>query len=206
MTASCLTTIDKEKEGSIGIPLPDMVFKICKPGTDKEVPYNTNGEICIAGPSVMKGYLKNEEETKETLKVHADGLTYIHTGDLGYQDEEGFVYYVQRLKRMIITNGYNIYPSQLENIIDAHDAVHMSCVIGVKDPIRMEKIKAFVVLKEGRIPNEETKNEIMEYLKIRVAKYSLPQELEFRKDLPKTLIGKIATRVLEEEEERKNNN
>lgn len=205
MTASCLTPVDHEREGSIGIPLPDMVFCICEPGTDKVLPPNTNGEICIAGPSVMKGYLNNEEETKETLKVHSDGLTYLHSGDLGYQDVDGFVYYVQRIKRMIITNGYNIYPSQVENIIDSHEAVQMSCIIGVKDPIKMEKIKAFIVLNEGYEPNDETKNSIMEYLRTKIARYSLPYEIEFRDALPKTLIGKVNVRQLEEEENAKNN-
>lgn len=205
MTASCLTPIDLEKEGSIGIPLPDMVFCICEPGTDKVLPAYSKGEICISGPSIMKGYLNNEEETYETLKLHRDGLLYLHSGDLGYQDTDGFVYYVQRLKRMIVTNGYNIYPSQLENIIDSFEKVHMSCVIGVKDPIKMEKIKAFIVLKDGVLENEETKEEIKEYLRTRVAKYSLPHEIEFRKEFPKTLVGKIAYRVLEEEEEKKNN-
>ena len=205
MAASCLTPIHMEKEGSIGIPLPDMVFCICEPGTTKVLPPNTKGEICIAGPSIMKGYLKNEKETKETLRLNDDGLLYLHSGDLGYQDIDGFVYYVQRLKRMIVTNGYNIYPSQLENIIDSNEMVHMSCVIGVKDPIKMEKIKAFIVLKDGVLENDETKASIMEYLKTRVAKYSLPHEIEFRKEFPKTIVGKIAYRVLEEEEEKKNN-
>lgn len=205
MTASCLTPIDLEKEGSIGIPLPDMVFCICEPGTDKVLPAYSKGEICISGPSIMKGYLNNKEETDEILKLHRDGLLYLHSGDLGYQDADGFVYYVQRLKRMIVTNGYNIYPSQLENIIDSFEKVQMSCVIGVKDPIRMEKIKAFIVLKDGVLENEETKEEIREYLRTRVAKYSLPHEIEFRKEFPKTLVGKIAYRVLEEEEEKKNN-
>lgn len=205
MTASCLTPIDLEKEGSIGIPLPDMVFCICEPGTDKVLPAYSKGEICISGPSIMKGYLNNKEETDEILKLHRDGLLYLHSGDLGYQDEDGFVYYVQRLKRMIVTNGYNIYPSQLENIIDSFEKVQMSCVIGVKDPIKMEKIKAFIVLKDGVLENEETKEEIKEYLRTRVAKYSLPHEIEFRKEFPKTLVGKIAYRVLEEEEEKKNN-
>ena len=205
VTASCLTPLGEEREGSIGIPLSDMVYCICEPGTTKVLPPNTNGEICIAGPTVMKGYLNNKEETDEILKVHDDGLTYIHSGDIGYQDIDGFVYYVQRLKRMIVTSGYNVYPSQIENIIDSYDAVSMSCIIGVKDPIKMQKIKAFIVLKNGYTPSDEMKEEIMAYLKTKIAKYSLPYDIEFRESLPKTLVGKVAYRILEEEEAKKAN-
>lgn len=199
VTASCLTPVVKEKEGSIGVPLPDMVYRICKPNTDEELPFMEQGEICIAGPTVMQGYLDNPKETAETLKVHKDGLTYVHTGDIGYMDSEGFVYFVQRLKRMIITNGYNVYPSQIENIIDGHEAVQMSCVIGVKDPMKMQKVKAYVMLKKGYQPNDETKESIMTYLKKNVAKYALPYEIEFKDEFPKTLVGKVAYRILEEE-------
>lgn len=200
VTASCLTPMFKEKEGSIGIPLPDMIYKICKPGTDEELPFYEQGEICIAGPTVMKGYLDNEKETQETLKKHRDGLTYIHSGDIGYMDEEGYIYFVQRLKRMIISNGYNIYPSQIENIIDKNELVSMSCVIGVKDPIKMQKVKAFIMLKNGVEKSEKTKQEIMEYLRKYIAKYAMPYDIEFRDELPKTLVGKVAYRILEEEE------
>ena len=203
VTASCITPTRLEKEGSIGIPLPDMIYRICKPGTDEELPFNVQGEICIAGPTVMKGYLDNEEETKQTLIKHRDGLTYIHSGDIGYMDEDGYIYFVQRLKRMIVSNGYNIYPSQLENIIDKNEYVHMSCVIGVKDPIKVQKVKAFIMLKKGIEPSEKIKKEIFEYLKKYIAKYSMPYDIEFRETLPTTLVGKVAYRKLEEEEEAK---
>ncbi len=206
VTASCLTPFKLEKEGSIGIPLSDMIYRICKPGTDIELPFNEQGEICIAGPTVMKGYLDNEEETNQTLKKHKDGLTYVHSGDIGYMDEDGYIYFVQRLKRVIISNGYNIYPSQLENIIDKHPYVHMSCCIGVKDPIKMQKVKAFIMLKKDIKPNEEIKTDIMEYLKKNIAKYALPYDIEFKDILPTTLVGKVAYRKLEEEEEAKQNN
>lgn len=202
VTASCLTPVVKEKEGSIGVPLPDMVYRICKPGTDEILPTNQQGEICLAGPTVMKGYLDNQKETDETLKVHSDGLTYVHTGDIGYMDEDGYVYFVQRLKRMIITNGYNVYPSQIENIIDAHEAVQMSCVIGVKDPVKMQKVKAYIMLKNGYKPSEELKKDILTYLKKHVAKYAMPYDIEFKDELPKTLVGKVAYRILEEEANR----
>ena len=135
------------KEGSIGQPFPDTFYKIVKVGTTEEQPYGEEGEICISGPTVMLGYLDRPEETADTMRTHADGLTWVHTGDLGVMDDEGFVYFRQRIKRMIVTSGYNVYPSQLENIIDAHDLVQMSCVIGVPDEYKMQKVKAFVMLK-----------------------------------------------------------
>ena len=109
----------------------------------------------------------------------------------------------QRIKRMIITSGYNVYPSQLENILDAHDIVQMSCIIGVPDPIKVQKIKAFVMLKPEIEPSDENKAILIEYCKKNIAKYALPYDIEFRDQLPKTLVGKVAYRVLEEEENAK---
>ena len=199
VTASCLTPLTKAKEGSIGIPFPDTYYKIVKVGTEEEVPYGVEGEICLAGPTVMLEYVNHPEETAQTRRVHADGLTWIHTGDLGIMDDDGYIYFRQRIKRMIVTSGYNVYPSQIENILDANEAVHMSCVIGVRDPCKMQKVKAYIVLKPGYAPNEETRARLMEYCRKHIAKYALPYEIEFRDDLPKTLVGKVAYRVLEEE-------
>ncbi len=200
VTASCLTPIHESREGSIGLPMPDMYYKIVAPGTEDEVEYGEVGEICLAGPTVMMGYLGHEEETRNTLRTHGDGLTWVHTGDLGTMDEDGFVYFKQRLKRMIVSNGYNIYPSQLENVFDAHDMVHMSCVIGVPDPIKKEKVKAFIMLKPGVEAGQDTRDILMEYARKNIAKYALPYDIEFRDELPKTLVGKVAYRKLEEEE------
>lgn len=200
VTASCLTPIHNQREKSIGIPFPDTYYKIVKPGTEDEVPYGDEGEICLAGPTVMMEYVDQPEETANTRRIHADGLTWIHTGDLGVMDEDGFVYFRQRIKRMIITNGYNVYPSQMEGILDACEYVQMSCVIGVPDPKKIQKIKAFIVLKPGFVPTEAIKTAIMDYCRSHIAKYALPYDIEFRDDLPKTLVGKVAYRKLEEEE------
>ena len=151
----------------------------------------------------MLGYLKNEEETNETIQKHEDGRYYLHTGDLGAMDADGFVYFKQRIKRMIISSGYNVYPSQIENIIDAHPKVLYSCVVGIKDSYRMQKVKAFIVLKPNVVPDESVKEEIMSYCRKHIAKYAMPYDIEFREDLPKTLVGKVAYRVLEEEENAK---
>jgi long-chain acyl-CoA synthetase len=200
VTASCLTPPHMAKEGSIGLPFPDTYYKIVEPGTDKELPYGEEGEILIAGPTVMMEYIKHPEETAQTLRKHADGLTWMYTGDLGMMDDEGFIYFRGRAKRMIISSGYNIYPGQLENILDAHEFVHMSCVIGVPDPYKMHKVKAFVMLKPGIPESPETKEAIMAYCRKNIAKYAMPYDIEFRRELPKTLVGKVAYRILEEEE------
>ena len=199
VTASCLTPKSYARAGSIGVPFPDTFYKIVTPGTTSEVEPNVEGEICISGPSVMMGYMDNPEETASTLRRHYDGRIWLHTGDLGHMDQDGFVYFRQRMKRMIITSGYNVYPSQLENIIDGHEKVLLSCVIGVKDPYRVQKVKAYVVPMPGIEPTEELKQELLDYCAKRIAKYAMPREIEFRTELPKTLVGKVAYRVLEEE-------
>lgn len=203
VTASCLTPYCEEREASIGLPYPDTYYQICAVGTCEEVPCGEEGEICLCGPSVMVGYMNNEVETANTLRTHADGNVWLHTGDLGKMDEDGFVYFKQRIKRMIITSGYNVYPSQIENILDAHPKVQMSCVIGVKDPYKMQKVKAFIVLRDGIKPSEDIRQELHEYCKKNVAKYALPYQIEFREELPKTLVGKVACTVLEKEAEEK---
>ena len=199
VTASCLTPKDYARSGSIGVPFPDVYYKIVTPGTTEEVDPNTEGEICISGPTVMLGYMDQPEETAQTLRRHVDGRIWLHTGDLGRMDQDGFVYFRQRIKRMLVTSGYNVYPSQLENIIDHHDKVLISCVIGIKDEYRGQKIKAFVVPMPGVEPTEELKKEILDYCSGHIAKYAMPREIEFRTELPKTLVGKVAYRVLEEE-------
>ena len=201
VTASCLTPYCEEREASIGLPYPDTYYQVCAVGTCDEVPYGEDGEICLCGPSVMVGYMNNEAETSNTLRTHADGNVWLHTGDLGKMDEDGFIYFKQRIKRMIITSGYNVYPSQIENVLDAHPKVQMSCVIGVKDPYKMQKVKAFIVLKDGIKPSEDIRQELHEYCKKNVAKYALPYQIEFRDELPKTLVGKVAYTVLEKEAE-----
>ncbi len=210
VTACCLTPPDYSREGSIGIPFPDTYFAITEVGGTKHLQPDTEGEICLRGPTVMKGYLDNPEETEQTLRMHEDGNVWLHTGDLGLVDSDGFVYFKQRIKRMIVTSGYNVYPSQLENIIDSHEKVLMSCVIGVPDAYKMQRIKAFVVLRpefRALTLREQTcetiKQEISAHCRKNIAKYAVPSEIEFRDELPKTLVGKVAYRELEEEERQK---
>ena len=200
VTACCLTPIHKSKEGSIGVPFPDTYIKIVRPGTDEELPYGDEGEILLAGPTVMKEYLEEPEETADTLRTHSDGLTWVYTGDLGTMDEEGFVYFKGRAKRMIISSGFNVYPAQVENILDSHEKVQMSCVIDIPDPVAIQVVKAFVMLKPGVVESDDVKTELIEYCKKHVFRYAVPREVEFRDELPKTLVGKVAYRALEEEE------
>lgn len=200
VTASCLTPYNKEKEGSIGIPYPDTYYMICKPGTCEEVPYGEEGEICLTGPSMMLGYINHEQENADTLRKHADGHIWLHTGDLGKMDEEGFIYFSQRIKRMIITSGYNVYPSQIENILEGHPAVQRSCVIGVRDQYKMQRVKAYLVLRDGYSNTPELIDEIKAHCSKNIAKYAMPSEIEVRESLPTTLVGKVAYTKLEEEE------
>ena len=200
VTACCLTPPHMFKEGSIGLPFPDTYIKIVKPDTDEELPYGEEGEILLSGPTVMKEYMNHPEETAHTLRTHADGLTWVYTGDLGTMDEEGFIYFRGRAKRMIISSGYNVYPGQIENILDAHEKVQMSCVIGVPDPYRMQKVKAFVKLAPDVPAGDETRRELLDYCSKYIAKYAMPYDIEFKDDMPKTLVGKVAYRQLEEEE------
>lgn len=201
VAGTCLTLKNMYREGSIGIPYPDTYYKIVKPNTHDKLPYGETGEICISGPTVMLGYLNEPKETAHTIQLHEDGLTWLHTGDLGSMDKDGFVYFKNRLKRMIVSSGYNIYPQILENIIDDHPSVLYSTVIGVKDDYRGQIVKAFIVLKDGINPTEEVQESIKNYCKKNIAKYALPKEFEYRSSLPKTMVGKVNFKELEKTSE-----
>ena len=196
---SCLTPYNCEREGSIGLPFPDTFYKIIGVGGEDELPAGETGEICISGPTVMIGYENRPGETSDALRTHLDGRVWLHTGDLGAMDLDGFIYFKQRIKRMIISSGYSIYPSQLESVIDAFPGVKISCVVGVPDAYRIRRPKAFVVLMDGTEPTEGFKNSLMAYCRKNIAKYALPKEIEFRDSLPLTKIGKVAYTVLEAE-------
>lgn len=197
--ASCLNPRSEYRDNSIGIPLPDMLYKIVKIGTQQEVNTMEDGEICICGPTVMKGYLNNPEETSKTLIKHKDGKVWLHTGDIGCMDKDGFIYFKQRLKRMIVSSGYNIYPSYVEDIICSHPLVDSCVVIGIPHEYKKQVAKAYIVLKNGEKPTMGIKKQIKKYCEENLAKYSWPYEYEFRDNLPTTLVGKVAYKKLEEE-------
>lgn len=190
--ASCLTPRYYFKEGGIGIPLPDMYYKIVKIGTYEEADVNEAGEICISGPTVMKRYLNDIEETTKVLKNHKDGKTWLHTGDIGYMNEEGLVFFETRLKRMIVSSGYNIYPQYIEKIIMSHPAVLTSTVIGIPHPYKKQVAKAYIVLRENFDDTEELREDIKKYCEKSISKYALPYEYEYVDDIPKTKVGKVA--------------
>jgi len=182
------------KQGSIGVPIPDTECKIVDLNDKtKEVPLGEPGELLIRGPQVMKGYLKKPDETKKTLTE--DG--FLCTGDVAKMDEDGYFYIVDRIKDMIISGGYNVYPRDIDEILFEHPKILEACCIGIPHEKRGEAVKAFVVLKEGR---EMTEKEVIDYCDTKLAKYKLPVKVEFRKELPKSNVGKILRKDLRKQE------
>lgn len=197
----CTAQVDEKHvnnhKGTLGIPNPDMIVKIFEPDSDVEKSVGDVGEICITGPTLMMGYINEDEETKKTLVIHNDGRTWLHTGDLGYMDKDGFIFYTSRLKRMIITNGYNVYPIELEDIINKCKYVDTCTVVGIPHKIKSQTPKAVIVLKSNVQDTLEVREEIRRYCYKNIAKYAVPTEYEFRTSLPKTAVGKVAYRDLE---------
>jgi len=200
VTAIMAMPIGHYREGSIGIPFPDMLAKIVRLNTTDEVPCGEEGEICISGPAVMLGYLDQPEETANTLRQHPDGKLWLHTGDIGTMDEEGFFYFKLRQKRMIKSSGMNVYPAQVEDILYKHPDVRDACIIGVPDEAQVQLVKGIVVLKDPAKASPEMEKILIDFCRDHLIKWSCPREIEFRDSLPKTLVGKIAFNVLEEEE------
>ncbi|RKQ37949.1 long-chain-fatty-acid--CoA ligase [Oceanobacillus halophilus] len=187
---------NKRVNGSIGVPWPDTDAKIFRADTDlEEADIGEVGELAVKGPQIMKGYWKNPEETEKVLK---DG--WLFTGDLGYMDEDGYFYIVDRKKDMIIAGGYNIYPREVEEVLYEHEAIQEAVVAGIPDPYRGETVKAYVVLKEG---SNVTEDELNAFARENLAAYKVPRIYEFRSELPKTAVGKILRRRLVDEEKEK---
>ena len=201
--AVCLSPENAFSDGIIGAPMPDTGLKIVKNDTFTELPAGEDGEICLSGPLIMMGYLGDDAETAQALRLHDDGKIWLHTGDIGHLGEDGFVYFAQRLKRIIISSGYNIYPTHLESIINSHEAVLTSTVIGIDHHYKGQVPKAFIVLKPGYKANKRVEREIKELLERNVPIYALPAAYEFRDKLPQTKIGKVAFKELEKEEKAK---
>ena len=197
----CSVNPEKEcRSGSVGLPLPGIDMKIVKVGTEEEIPNGEKGEICISGPTVMKGYLNDPEATALAIHVHADGRQWIHSGDLGHRDEDGFFYFDQRIKRIIKVSGVPVFPTQIEKTLTKVEDVESACAIAIPHPYRLHVVKAYIVLKD-RAATEEKKElvrqKMEEICKSDLIPYARPVEYEFREDLPKTKIGKIDYRALE---------
>jgi long-chain acyl-CoA synthetase len=184
VTGIMVTPIHAYREGSVGVPLPDMLAKVVRIGTTEEAALGEEGELCVSGPAVMMGYLEHPEETAEVLKVH----------------EDGYFYFKLRLKRMIKSSGMNVYPAQVEDVLYRHPDVAAACVIGVPDEAQVERVKAFVVLKDPQKASPDMAQALIDYCREHLIKWSCPREVEFRENLPLTRVGKIAFNELEKEE------
>lgn len=200
VTGIMATPLNQYREGSVGIPFPDMLAKIVRLGTTEEAPVGGEGEICVSGPAVMLGYLDQPEETANTLRTHADGKIWLHTGDIGTMDADGFFYFKLRQKRMIKSSGMNVYPAQVEDVLYKHPDVAKACVIGVPDEKQVQRVKGFVVLKEPGKAGPGMEEALIAHCQEHLIRWSCPREIEFRTELPCTLIGKIAFKTLEEQE------
>jgi long-chain acyl-CoA synthetase len=190
-------SLSRRKAGSIGVPLPDTDMKIVdlQEGT-REVAIGAEGELCIAGPQVMKGYWNRPDETAIALRTDEAGRTWLYTGDVAHMDDEGSTYIVQRKKDMVIVGGFNVYPTEVEGVLYTHPAVLEAAVIGVPDAYRGEVVRAFVVLKPGTAITGE---ELIEHCRSGLAEFKVPRKIEIRESLPKSAVGKILLRVLRDE-------
>ena len=185
------------KPGTVGIPLPDTDMKVVDLDTGTiELPVGEAGELCISGPQVMKGYWHQRDETERALRPDAGGRIWFHTGDIARVDEDGFTSIVQRKKDLIIVDGFNVYPSEVETVLYMHPAVRLVAVIGVPDSYHGEVVRACVVLREGA---SATPAELTAYCESELAPYKVPGRIELRNDLPMSAVGKILYRVLRDE-------
>jgi long-chain acyl-CoA synthetase len=196
VTAIMAMPVGHYREGSIGVPFPDMLAKICAVDGIDELPPGTEGEMCLSGPALMRGYLNDAAATAKALRVHADGRTWLHTGDLARMDADGFFYFSVRLKRMIKSSGFNVYPAQVEAVLRECALVADACVIGVPDPSQVERVVAWVVPAAGVAPTSPTADALIAHCRERLIKWSCPREVHFLDGLPQTKVGKIDYRAL----------
>ena len=194
------------REGSIGLPFPDMQAKICVPGQEIAARLGEEGEICISGPSLMDGYLDDPEASATALRRHADGRVWLHTGDLGREDADGFFYFSLRAKRMIKSSGFNVYPAQVEAVLRLHPGVAEACVIGLPDPDQVERVHACIVLTDPNQASAETAEALIAHCRGLLIKWSCPRAISFHPGLPTTRIGKIDYRALAAERMAQNSN
>lgn len=179
------------RPGTVGLPLADVLMKVVEIGTENELAPGQEGEFCVHAPTIMLGYLNDEEATAEAVHKHQDGLNWVHTGDFGFMDEDGYFHFVQRLKRILKVSGVPVFPSQIEDMATAVPGVRMACAIGIPHPYKMQVVKLFVVPDNDQINQEELRRSIMQAAEKHLIKYAQPREIEFCDDLPKTKVGKI---------------
>ncbi|HSK17154.1 MAG TPA: AMP-binding protein [Gaiellaceae bacterium] len=191
--------LGESRPGSIGIPFPDILVSVCRAGETEEVPVGEEGEICVSGPPVMLGYLDDPKATAAALRLHPDGRIWLHTGDIGRMDEDGFFYFTSRLKRMIKSSGFNVFPAQVETALYDHPAVAEACVIGVPDASQGERVVAVVVPREPDAAGDELAGELIGHCRLRLIKWSCPREVDFAAELPRTKVGKIDFTTIQRE-------
>ncbi len=199
LAALCLSVGENYKSRTIGKPLVGTEMCVVEPGTINVLPAGEDGELCVSGPTVMIGYRNNPEETANALRTHEDGKTWLHTGDMAAIDKDGFVNYKLRLKRMMITSGFNVYPTQIESVIEELDFVDKCVVVSIPHQYKKEVAKAYIVLRNGKEKNDDTIEEIREYCKKKLMHYSVPYKYEFVDLLPKTAYNKIDFMKLQKE-------
>lgn len=197
VTVCSVNPIGKNKENTVGIPLADMVMKIVELHTTEELPVNTPGEMCVTGPTVMLGYLNDPKATDDALKLHSDGKIWVHTGDYGYMDDEGYFHFMQRMKRIIKVSGIPVFPSQIEDVISSVENVREVSVIGIPHPYKMQVIKAYVALANPDVSSDKMKDEILKACEKKLIKHAIPAQIEFIESLPRTKVGKVDTVALE---------
>jgi long-chain acyl-CoA synthetase len=198
MMACCINPVKgPNKIGSIGLPLPDVEVRILEAEKgDRDMEPREIGELILRAPQYLSEYWNNPAETADTLRTHGPGGPWVHTGDLAYMDEEGYIFLVDRKKDMLKTSGFQVWPREIEEVLATHPAVQEASVAGIPDQLKGDVPKAWVVLKEGAAASEE---ELRAYCREHLAPYKVPAAVEFRKDLPKTMVGKVLRRVLVEE-------
>ena len=188
----CNPLSNEGRNGTVGLPLPDVESIIRDPQTGQQCPPNEVGEILVKGPNIMKGYWNRDAETQAIFTD--DG--WMRTGDLGTMDEDGYFRIVERSKDLIIASGFNVYPREVEEVLYQHLAIEEAAVVGIPDEYRGENVAAFVVLKKGQQPSEQLKQDILAFARQNLTGYKVPRILEFRETLPKSLIGKVLRREL----------
>lgn len=199
LAALCLSVGENYKSRTIGKPLIGTEMCIVEPGTTNVLPAGEDGELCVSGPTVMIGYRNNPEETENALRIHADGKSWLHTGDMAMIDADGFVHYKLRIKRMMITSGFNVYPTQIESVVEELGYVDKCVVVSIPHQYKKEVAKAYIVLKNGKEKNDATIEEIRAYCKKKLMHYSVPYKYEFVDVLPKTAYNKIDFMKLQKE-------
>lgn len=197
VTGCVLTPPGLYRKDAIGIPMPDILAKVVDMETKSPLPYGEIGEICVAGPTLMIEYINSPKDTAEVIRTDENGISWLHTGDLGYMDEDGYLYFTSRAKRLLKVSGVNVYPMQVEQVLESHELVFKACVVGVPDDYQMTSVKAYIVLENPALATDETKQILLKHCRKHLIKWSVPRAIEFCDKLPTTLVGKVEYSKLE---------